>query len=72
VLIFASLAVKESISSLPSGVVLGVPITSLDGRVACVHGFSEEDLAFALTFDGVSVASRLPDDWQYPQEITND
>lgn len=64
--IFVSQTALDKVLPLPSGVEIGTPIQSLDGRVAICHGFPEEDLA-VLIQEGAAMVDSLPEDWQYPQ-----
>lgn len=47
---------------LPSGVVVGAPLISPDGRRAICHVFTDEDKAF-WTGKGVAITASLPGDW---------
>lgn len=55
------------IPRLPSGLIVGTPITSTDGRKAICHAFDEQDTAF-LQAEGAVLTDRLPDDWQYQED----
>jgi hypothetical protein len=55
----------EPLLELPSGVLVGTPVEGADGRLACVHPFTEEDIAF-LTERGLALSDNLPEDWVYP------
>jgi hypothetical protein len=64
IVVFPDLATLQAVpSSLPSGVQIGTPLTSLDGRVAIAHPFTEGDLA-VLSAAG-TVVEELPGDWEW-------
>lgn len=47
---------------LPSETILGQPLISTDGRCACCHPFSEEDIAY-LEYMGATIVDELPGDF---------
>ena len=65
--VFGTGELLNSVLPLPSGVQIGIPLESLDGRVAICHSFSEEDLT-VLTYASATITETLPEDWQYPTE----
>ena len=48
--------------TLPSGVTIGTPIVSVDGRCAICHGFTDEDIAY-LTEHGATMYEVMPTDF---------
>ena len=66
VIVFPNIEALSNVLPLPSGVEIGVPAQSQDGRVAIEHAFCEEDLAVFGTIEGVVMVEKIPDDWQYP------
>lgn len=64
--IFVNQATLDAVLPLPSGVAIGLPLQSTDGRVAIIHGFTEED-QYALTEAGATLTDALPGDWQHPE-----
>jgi hypothetical protein len=62
--IFQSQAELEVVLPLPSETQIGIPLQSIDGRVAICHNFSEEDL-LVLQEGNAQLAEVLPEDWQY-------
>lgn len=66
--IFASDSHKSAVLPTPSGVTLGEPRRSVDGRVPCHHSFSDEDVAY-LVERGAVVADALPGDWAEGEEV---
>lgn len=51
--------------NLYSGVQLGEPLVSEDGRTAYNHSFAEQDVAYLQNL-GATMAEALPEDWVYP------
>ena len=47
---------------LPSGVAIGDPLKSIDGRCAICHGFTEEDIAY-LVSKGATMYEEMPSDF---------
>ena len=66
--IFPGQQVLDAVLPLPSGVAIGIPLQSQDGRAAIIHGFSEEDLS-VLTEHGAEIRDTMPDDWGYPKDV---
>ena len=64
--IFPTLAALSAVPATPSGVTIGTPLQSVDGRCAVCHPFGHEDAAFFAAMPGVVVANELPSDWQPP------
>ena len=52
---------------LPSGVVIGTPIVSVDGRCAICHGFTDEDIAY-LVEHGATMYTVMPTDFEVKQD----
>ena len=52
---------------LPSGVAIGEPLKSTDGRCAMEHGFTTEDIAY-LVEHGATMYETMPSDF----EVQND
>ena len=48
--------------TLPSSVVIGTPIVSVDGRCAICHGFTDEDIAY-LVGKGATMYETMPSDF---------
>ena len=48
--------------ALPSLVVIGTPIVSIDGRCAICHGFTDEDIAY-LAAHGATMYEVMPTDF---------
>ena len=48
--------------TLPSLVVIGTPIVSIDGRCATCHGFTDEDIAY-LVDHGATMYEVMPSDF---------
>ena len=46
---------------LPSLVVIGTPIVSVDGRCAICHGFTDEDIAYLVAKGATMFATILAD-----------
>jgi len=68
IIIFNSIEELNAVTSpLPSGVYIGIPLVSLDGRVAISHSFTTEDAQVLFAAGGYEVGS-IPADWQYPPE----
>lgn len=65
---FVNQQALDAVLSLPSGVIIGIPLQSTDGRVAVIHQFSEEDLT-VLREHGAEIAEDMPGDWQYPEDV---
>lgn len=63
--VFTNQTILDSVLPLPSGVQIGTPLQSNDGRVAVCYGFSDEDL-IVLNEVGAILVDVLPADWQYP------
>lgn len=63
--VFVNQEALDNIPSLPSGVVIGIPVTSQDGRVIICHEFIEEDLR-VLRNSGAEIRVDMPEDWVYP------
>ena len=55
---------------LPSGVIIGTPLQSTDGRVAICHTFAEADQQEIIRTGG-QLLETLPNDWRYPQDGIN-
>lgn len=53
--------------TLPSGVTIGTPITSVDNRCAICHGFTQEDVDF-LVRKGATMYAVMPTDFVTPTE----
>ena len=54
---------------LPSGVAIGEPLHSIDGRCAMAHGFTDEDIAY-LTEHGATMYETTPSDFEVKQDET--
>lgn len=52
---------------LPSGVAIGAPLHSIDGRCAICHGFTQEDVDY-LTSKGATMYEVMPSDFVTPTE----
>lgn len=52
---------------LPSGVTIGTPIISTDGRCAMCHSFTEEDIAY-LEDKGATMYDTMPSDFEVKQD----
>ena len=52
---------------LPSGVAIGEPLKSVDGRCAICHGFTDEDVAF-LVSKGATMYETMPSDFEVKQD----
>lgn len=63
--IFASQQALDAVLPLPSGVAIGIPLQSEDGRVAVIHDFSNDDLT-VLIEAGAEIREDMPGDWVYP------
>ena len=48
--------------TLPSSVVIGTPIVSVDGRCAICHGFTDEDISY-LVEHGATMYETMPTDF---------
>ena len=55
--------------TLPSGVAIGTPIISTDGRCAMCHGFTDEDIAY-LVGKGATMYATMPSDFEVKQDET--
>lgn len=53
--------------TLPSGVAIGEPQHSLDGRCAICHGFTDEDIAY-LTEHGATMYEVMPIDFEVAKD----
>ena len=52
---------------LPSLVVIGTPIVSIDGRCAMSHGFTQEDIAY-LVEHGATMYAVMPTDFEVAKD----
>ena len=52
---------------LPSGVAIGEPLHSVDGRCAICHGFTDEDIAY-LVEHGATMYEVRPTDFEVKQD----
>ena len=69
VIVFQLQVALDLLQLLPSGVLVGIPLQSVDGRVAICHPFSEDDLAEFRGMAGVQVLDGLSGDWQWPTDV---
>ena len=53
--------------TLPSGVTIGTPIISIDGRCAMCHGFTQDDVDY-LVSKGATMYEVMPSDFEVPKE----
>ena len=53
--------------TLPSGVAIGEPMKSIDGRCAICHGFTQEDIDY-LVSKGATMYEEMPSDFVTPTE----
>lgn len=68
--IFTSqVALNEIRPKLPSGVTIGTPIQSVDGRVAICHNFVDIDIQEIIA-NGGQIFNDMPDDWKYLVKVS--
>lgn len=53
--------------TLPSGVTIGTPITSIDGRCAICHGFTQDDIDYLIS-KGATMYEVMPSDFEVPKD----
>ena len=53
--------------TLTSGVTIGEPLKSLDGRCAMCHGFTDDDIRY-LVEHGATMYEQMPSDFEVKQD----
>jgi len=64
--IFTNQAALDNIKPhLPSGIIIGIPLQSADGRVEICNDFTDADRQEIIA-NGGQIVDVMPDNWQYP------
>jgi len=59
----------RDLGPLPSGVSLGYPVIDDLGRCASVYTFSEDDVVYLESLNGVQTMDSFPSDWHITDDI---